>query len=254
LLLVDDEESILLALKRLLRREDYRILCGMSGAEGLELLAKNDVDVVVSDQRMPEMTGEEFLRRTKELYPDMVRMVLSGFADMESITKAINQGAIYKFMSKPWDEKTLKEGIQEAFQRKEKNDRRQRMLSDIAIANDHLHKDNQSLAVMLDKQSHTAKISQAALYIAQENLNKLPVPVMGLDPSGLVVLRNEACCELSIPLESCLALVDQFPQAQHGDPFHLDYQEPSGRRWHIVARHLLTDQQHRGTVLAFING
>ncbi len=250
LLLVDDEEGILMALRRLLRREDYRILCGRSGAEGLELLAKNDVDVVLSDQRMPEMTGEEFLRRTKELYPHTVRMVLSGFADMESITNAINQGAIYKFMCKPWDEKTLKDGIQEAFQRKEINDRHQRMLSDIAQANDHLNKDNQSLAVQLDAQSHTAMISQAALYIAQENLNQLPVPVMGLDPSGLVVLRNEAA--LSIPQQACLDLAAQFPPALHSQPFHLEYQEPGGRRWQVMARHLLSEHQHRGTVLAFI--
>jgi EAL domain-containing protein (putative c-di-GMP-specific phosphodiesterase class I)/FixJ family two-component response regulator len=253
LLLVDDEESILMALKRLLRREGYRILCGKSGAEGLELLAKNDVDVVISDQRMPEMTGVEFLRRTKELYPNTVRMVLSGFADMESITNAINQGAVYKFINKPWDEKVLKSGIQEAFQRKERTDAHQRQVSAISTANEHLHKDNQSLTAMLGEQSHTAMISQAALNIAQENLNKLPVPVMGIDPSGLVVLRNEAFCSLSITPEACLDLVDQFPPVQNCAPFHLVYSELNGKRWNIIARHLLIGEQHRGTVLAFIN-
>jgi EAL domain-containing protein (putative c-di-GMP-specific phosphodiesterase class I)/FixJ family two-component response regulator len=253
LLLVDDEESILSALRRLLRREDYRILCGCSGAEGLELLAKNDVDVVVSDQRMPGMTGEEFLRRTKELHPHTVRMVLSGFADMDSITSAINQGAIYKFLSKPWDERTLKDGIQEAFRRKEKNDARRRMVDDIALANENLQKDNQSLSVMLGEQSHTSVLSQVALQIAQENLNKLPIPVMGIDPSGLVVFRNEAFSRLSVTPEVSLDLLSQFPLVQNCEPFHFPYQEPSGAHWRVVARHLLRDEQHRGTVLAFIN-
>ena len=253
LLLVDDEESIVLALKRLLRREGYRILSANSGAAGLELMAKNDVDVVLSDQRMPQMTGEEFLRRAKALYPNTVRIVLSGYADMQSITSAINQGAIYKFMSKPWDEKVLKEGILEAFVRKEKTDARQRMVHDIALANDNLHKDNQSLAVLLGEQSHTAMISQVALQIAQENLNQLPVPVMGLDPTGLVVLRNEAFGRLAIPLEACMDLAERFPAPQSRAPFTLAYTDPSGICWCIVARHLINEGQHRGTVLAFIS-
>jgi EAL domain-containing protein (putative c-di-GMP-specific phosphodiesterase class I)/CheY-like chemotaxis protein len=252
LLLVDDEDSIVLALKRLLRREDYRILSANSGAQGLELLAKNDVDVVLSDQRMPEMTGEEFLRRTKELYPHTVRIVLSGYADMQSITNAINQGAVYKFMSKPWDEKTLKEGIQEAFRRKEKNDAHQRQLQDFATANVSLHKDKHSLALLLDEQSHTAMVSQVALQLAQENLNQLPVPVIGLDPSGLVVLRNEAFYALGIAPDACMELAEQFAAPSSSAPFTLAFRDPGGTPWHIVARHLLNQGQHRGTVLAFI--
>jgi EAL domain-containing protein (putative c-di-GMP-specific phosphodiesterase class I)/CheY-like chemotaxis protein len=252
LLLVDDEESIVQSLKRLLRREDYRILSASSGAQGLELLAQNDVDVVLSDQRMPEMTGEEFLRRAKELYPNTVRIVLSGYADMQSITNAINQGAVYKFMSKPWDEKALKEGIQEAFKRKEKIDAGQRMLQDIAAVNENLLKDKQSLALLLGEQSHTAMVSQAALQMTQENLFLLPVPVLGLDPSGLVVLRNEAFYALALSPDACMNLAALVATPTSGQPFTLAYQDPTGARWHIVARHLISAGQHRGTVLAFI--
>ena len=253
LLLVDDEESILLALKRLLRREDYRILCAQSGAEGLELLAKNDVDVVVTDQRMPQMTGEEFLRRTKDLYPQTVRIVLSGYADMQSIANAINQGAIYKFMSKPWDDKTLKDGIREAFARKEKNDASQRQADDFASDNDKLHKNNQSLSVMLDEQSHRTRISHAALYIAQQNLHMLAVPVLGMDPHGLLVLSNEAFGAQGIRADECLALAVQFPPWPHSTPFSLVFNETGGRSWRVLGRHLSHDQQHRGTVLAFLD-
>jgi len=253
LLLVDDEESILLALKRLLRREDYRVLCASSGLEGLELLAKNDVDVVVSDQRMPHMTGEEFLRRTKELYPQTIRIVLSGFADMQSITSAINQGAIYKFMSKPWEDKELKDGILEAFQRKEKQDAELRLVKNISVANRDLHQSNQSLVMMLDEQSHSAMISQAALQIAQENLYLLPVPVLGLDPDGLAVLGNEAYAKLALAFEDCAALAALVPPWPRNNSFSFAYTDQKGNCWRMLGRHLTSTARHRGTVLAFMN-
>ncbi len=115
LLLVDDEPYILSALKRMLRGEGYQILSANSASEGLELMAKNDVQVILSDQRMPEMSGTEFLGRVKDLYPDTVRIVLSGFSDLETIIQAVNQGAIYKFLSKPWDDALLREQIRDAF-------------------------------------------------------------------------------------------------------------------------------------------
>ena len=115
LLLVDDEPDILNSLKRLLRRSGYRILTAGSAAEGLELLALNDVQVIVSDQRMPIMSGAEFLSRVKSLYPETMRIVLSGYTELASLTDAINRGAIYKFVTKPWDDDELREVIREAF-------------------------------------------------------------------------------------------------------------------------------------------
>lgn len=115
LLLVDDEVGVLNALSRLLRREGYTILTTSSPVEALELLAKNTVQVVISDQRMPEMSGTEFLSRVRKLHPDTVRIVLTGYTDLESVTSAINRGAIYKFLTKPWDDDQLRELIREAF-------------------------------------------------------------------------------------------------------------------------------------------
>lgn len=115
LLLVDDEPSMVSALQRVLRRDGYRILSATSAAEGLELLALNEVQVIVSDQRMPQMSGTEFLGRVKEMYPDTIRIVLSGYTELKSITDAINRGAIYKFLTKPWEDDPLREHIREAF-------------------------------------------------------------------------------------------------------------------------------------------
>lgn len=115
LLLLDDEPSIINALRRLFHHEGYRIFFANSAADALELLAIHRIDIVLSDQRMPEMTGVEFLSRVKELYPSIIRIVLSGYTDIDTVTDAINKGAIYKFFSKPWDDEDLREEIRRIF-------------------------------------------------------------------------------------------------------------------------------------------
>lgn len=115
LLLLDDEENILRALTRLLRRDGYRILTAKTPQEAFALLAAHDVQVIVSDQRMPDMTGTEFFSSVKEMYPRTVRLILSGYTDLKSVTDAINRGSIYKFLTKPWDDELLRREIAQAF-------------------------------------------------------------------------------------------------------------------------------------------
>ncbi len=115
LLLLDDEENILRALRRVLRRDGYRILATTSIQEAFNLLAENDVQLVISDQRMPEMSGTDFLSQVKAIYPDTVRIVLSGYTDLKSVTEAINEGAIYKFLTKPWDDQQIRNHVHQAF-------------------------------------------------------------------------------------------------------------------------------------------
>ena len=124
LLLLDDEPNVLGALVRLLRREGYKILAANSSSEAFELLATNTAQVIISDQRMPEMSGTEFLARVSELYPDTVRMVLSGYNDLNTVTDSVNRGAIYKFLNKPWDDDLLRETIREAFRKSERENER----------------------------------------------------------------------------------------------------------------------------------
>ncbi|MRR50095.1 MAG: EAL domain-containing protein [Rhodocyclaceae bacterium] len=115
ILLVDDEPSILSALRRLLRREGYTIFTAASGAEGLELLATHEVGVVISDARMPEMSGAEFLGRVREMHPDTVRIMLSGYTDLDAVTSAVNRGELFRFLGKPWEDTELLETIRDAF-------------------------------------------------------------------------------------------------------------------------------------------
>ena len=117
LLLVDDEEHVLSALRRTLRKEGYHILSTTKPLEALELLAVHPVGVIISDARMPGMPGSELLRRVKGMHPKVVRLMLSGYTELNSVTAAINEGAVYKFITKPWDEILLKEHILESFKR-----------------------------------------------------------------------------------------------------------------------------------------
>jgi diguanylate cyclase (GGDEF)-like protein/PAS domain S-box-containing protein len=116
-LVVDDDLNILADLRKMLRQEEYRVLTATSAREGLDLLAVYPVQVIVSDQRMPGMNGIEFLGVAKELYPDTLRILLSGYTDLQSLTEAVNRGAIYKVLSKPLDEPQLREHVREAFRR-----------------------------------------------------------------------------------------------------------------------------------------
>jgi len=115
LLIVDDDVNVLTALHRLFRRDNYRVLTASSPAEGFELLALYRVQVIVCDQRMPVMSGTEFLSKVKEMYPETIRIILSGYTGVETVLDSINRGAIYRFYTKPWHDQQLRENIRLAF-------------------------------------------------------------------------------------------------------------------------------------------
>lgn len=119
LLLVDDEENVLMSLKRILRLEDYSVLTAPSAEQALEIMAQHPVNVVLSDQRMPGMSGVEFMRRVKIMYPEVVRMILSGYTEVDTMTEAINEGEIFQFITKPWENEALLMQIAAAFERYE---------------------------------------------------------------------------------------------------------------------------------------
>jgi putative nucleotidyltransferase with HDIG domain len=114
-LFVDDEVNILKALQRLLRSEDMNVVTASRGQEALEILDRTPVQVVVTDQRMPEMSGVDLLSSIRERYPDIVRMMLTGFTEMDVAVDAINRGQIYRLITKPWNDDDLRTTIRQAF-------------------------------------------------------------------------------------------------------------------------------------------
>jgi len=115
LLLVDDDPHVLLALQMLLGDDGYRILTAMSALEGFDLLALHEVQVILCDERMPDMTGTDFLARVKEMHPDALRILLSSGADGEALIASINRGEVYRYYTKPWDAAELRNNLREAF-------------------------------------------------------------------------------------------------------------------------------------------
>ncbi|MBU1172651.1 MAG: Flp pilus assembly complex ATPase component TadA [Proteobacteria bacterium] len=108
LLFVDDEEHVLSAMKRLFRRENYRIYLATGADQALSILSKEIIQLIISDHRMPGMTGSELLTKVKEVYPETIRIMLTGYADVQSIMGAVNEGAVYKFITKPWNDDDLR--------------------------------------------------------------------------------------------------------------------------------------------------
>jgi len=116
LLLVDDEENILKSIRRALRSINVNIVMATSGRQGLEILSQQSVNLIISDMRMPEMTGAEFLSHTAQKYPDIPRILMTGYSDMESTVQAINDGRISNYLPKPWNDDTLKSIVADGLQ------------------------------------------------------------------------------------------------------------------------------------------
>ncbi|MEQ1877408.1 MAG: hybrid sensor histidine kinase/response regulator [Bdellovibrionia bacterium] len=116
ILCVDDEVDNVEALERLFRRK-YKVLKATSGSQALDILADEKVALIISDQRMPRMSGVEFFERSIELQPEAVRILLTGYTDIESVVAAINSGQIYRYVTKPWDSRELASAVDRAVER-----------------------------------------------------------------------------------------------------------------------------------------
>ena len=126
-LFVDDEVNILKALQRLLRSEEMNVVCAARGSEALEILEKVPAQVVVTDQRMPEMSGVDLLSQVRERHPDVIRMMLTGYTEMNIAVEAINRGEIYRLITKPWNDDELRATIRQAFEQRDLKDEIKRL-------------------------------------------------------------------------------------------------------------------------------
>lgn len=116
ILCVDDEEGIVESLERALKLDGYKVFTALSGVQGLEVLEKENVDLVISDQRMPNMSGYEFLKIVREKYPHVARIILSAHTDFDSLVQSINEGEIFRFFYKPWNLVELRKAIKAAIE------------------------------------------------------------------------------------------------------------------------------------------
>ncbi len=168
LLLVDDEENILLSLKRLFRSSGYEIITATSAIQALELLASQQpVDVIISDMRMPQMDGAEFLEQVALQWPDTIRILLTGYADLNSTVAAVNKGSIYRYISKPWEDSDIKLTVLRGLERKHLEQERHRLEKLTHAQNEELKQLNATLEKRVV--SRTAELNQAMGFLEQAN-------------------------------------------------------------------------------------
>jgi len=156
ILLVDDEKAVLNALKRLLRPLKCKVLTSQSPIEALSLLEEQTVDILVSDMRMPDMSGEEFLEKAAKLHPETERIVISGYADAQAAIDAINRGKISRFLLKPWEDEDVLKLVRKGFELASLKEENERLQQQTREKNEELTQLNNKLAEL--NQSLDAKV------------------------------------------------------------------------------------------------
>ncbi|NDJ74900.1 MAG: response regulator, partial [Chloroflexi bacterium] len=197
LLIIDDEAQITKALFRQFRR-DYTVYTAISAEEGYQIMSETPVHVIISDQRMPGMTGAEFFSRIKGDFPDAIRLLLTGYADIEAVIAAINDGNVFRYITKPWDPVELENIVRQAFERYELIIRNRCLLEELQEAN-----------ALLEER---VRARTAELSAANERLNELND------------LKNEFMGIAAHDLRSPLSVIQGFASMmlRHG---HLDADE-----------------------------
>ncbi|MFN3984984.1 MAG: HD domain-containing phosphohydrolase [Rhodocyclaceae bacterium] len=183
-LCVDDEPNILSALRRLFRPSGYAVTVATSGREGLTLLDTQEFDIVISDMRMPEMDGAQFLEQVFHRWPDTMRILLTGYADIGSTIEAVNRGQIFRYVSKPWDDNDLLLTVRQAIERKALEREKQRLEALTARQNEALRDINASLELKVAER--TAELRKANERVKASFLTSIKVF------SNLIELRGGA--------------------------------------------------------------
>lgn len=188
ILFVDDEPNILSALSRMLRDEEYMIYTATSADEGIALLeTEGEMDIVISDYRMPDRNGVDFLREVHQRWPLTVRMILSGFADMPAVIDAINEGKVYRFLPKPWDIDELKEAIADGLTAMPTTAGMDASVQEQLRATE---EKNRQLEELLIEYNEKLGVKDLCYEQMADILNALPMGLLGIDDSGQIVFNN----------------------------------------------------------------
>lgn len=188
---MDDEPDVVKSVQDLLRL-DYKVLGSTRASDALVILNKEIVDVIMTDQRMPEMSGVEFLKKAREQHPDAIRLLFTGYADIRAVIDAINEGNVYRYITKPWDPDELQTVIREACERHDLLAERAKLLEELKTKNEALERSN--------------ALKQAFIEVASHEL-RTPLTIL----SGLVGLSLRVQ-SLGEPLKDWLKRIDQAGQ------------------------------------------
>jgi signal transduction histidine kinase len=201
LLVVDDEPDVVQSLRDLLRH-DYRVLGATHAREGLRLLHEEPVHVVMSDQRMPEISGIEFLRRVRRDHPEVIRLLFTGYADIKAVIDAINEGNVYRYITKPWDPEELLTILHQAGEQYDLLKERQQLLDDLRLKNQELEQAN-------DELSQANALKEAFINVASHEL-RTPLTILLALPE--LALRTNPSDPLTV---DCLRRIKQAGDRLH---------------------------------------
>jgi response regulator RpfG family c-di-GMP phosphodiesterase len=192
ILCVDDEVNVLNALKRLFRKEGHTLLTASGGADALRLLRENPVHLIISDQRMPEMSGTELMARVKATYPDIIRIILTGYTEVDTITESINKGNIYKFFLKPWNDQALTLEIRQALEQYDLIQTNKVLHQQVLDQNANFRRINDHLETLVRERTREVELQNQALALSHAILEDLPVPIIGVGTELMIVFLNKA--------------------------------------------------------------
>ncbi len=263
ILLVDDEDSVLRVLRRVLFDEPWEIFTAPSGDDALSMVYDHDFAVVVSDYKMPHMNGVELLREVKRISPFSVRMILSGFADTHAVVEAINEGEVYRFVPKPWDNQEIVNIIRQGVELYNLSCRNLELEAALYARNAELAAINENLERMVEERTRDLLAHNQALTFVQEVLDELPLAIVGVDPSGTVVLVNKKAAVLfprfafalglsveELLPEDVIEYWDSFRKEEISDMIQVNLEDKVlGLKCVNIKSY---DSQPRGTVLVFV--
>ena len=186
-LLVDDEENILKSLRRTLRRSEVDIVTATSGRDALYIMENTEVDLVISDMRMPEMSGAEFLAEAARLYPNTIRILLTGYADLESTIAAVNEGRISRYLNKPWNDDEIRQIVEENLRSKLLEVRNQQLSQQLLEKNQQLEMMNTSLEEKVAERTEGLKQANREIIQGYEHMVMLA--------SSIAAMRDESAAD-----------------------------------------------------------
>lgn len=245
ILFVDDEKEILTSIRRQLRKEQFSIEMCSSGKSAMELLQKQDIGIVVSDERMPEISGLDLMKKIKKLYPNTIRIILSGFADSQTIIDAINQGEIFRFISKPWSYEDLIKSLNEAIKKWEINQHNKRYMEKIIEENKRLKR--------------RLSFRESSLDLSREVLDSIPSPVIAINDDNKIADFNEKASNILsgdisigdkitkiIPEEIYVPLEENFRDSNGSEETHINLEN---RDYSIYIRGLRPTDIYKGIII-----
>ncbi|GMR19468.1 MAG: response regulator [Gammaproteobacteria bacterium] len=212
LLFVDDEANILSSLKRVFRPLGYRIFTALGGAEGLAIMEQENIDLVITDMRMPEMDGAEFLQQATQRWPNTMRILLTGYADLTSTISAVNKGKIYSYISKPWEENDITLQVRHALQQRALEQERRHLVALTRRQNEELKELNTGLEAKVAARTMELQQTASFLELANESLKTSYVTTIKTfvsliemrEGKGVVAGHSRRVAELTGKLARCL--------------------------------------------------